>query len=67
MHNPWHPPPAPAAFGEGKVVAEVHASPLSKLVFSWLAPFLSVGFSRPLEKEGTFPPPLIFSGMYAMY
>jgi hypothetical protein len=26
---------------------------LSKLVFWWLGPFLDVGFSRPLEKEGT--------------
>lgn len=28
---------------------------LSKLVFQWLAPFLEVGFSRPLEKDGTLP------------
>lgn len=25
---------------------------LSKLAFEWLAPFLSVGSSRPLEKDG---------------
>ena len=29
--------------------------PLSRLLFSWLDPFLSVGFSRPLEKEGVSP------------
>lgn len=27
---------------------------LSKLVFRWLAPFLDVGFSRPLQLEGTY-------------
>ncbi|TFK36263.1 multidrug resistance-associated ABC transporter [Crucibulum laeve] len=51
LHNPFRPPPAPPAFGEGKVLPEGSASPLSKLVFHWLGPFLTVGFSRPLEKE----------------
>ncbi|KAI8970550.1 multidrug resistance-associated ABC transporter [Trametes punicea] len=51
MWNPLHPKPAPPAFGEGKVVPETKASPLSRLIFSWLDPFLSVGFSRPLQKE----------------
>ncbi|OCH88007.1 multidrug resistance-associated ABC transporter [Obba rivulosa] len=51
MRNPLHPPPAPPAFGQGKVVPEEQAGPLSKLVFSWLDAFLKVGFSRPLEKE----------------
>ncbi|KDQ53927.1 hypothetical protein JAAARDRAFT_38897 [Jaapia argillacea MUCL 33604] len=34
---------------------------LSKLVFEWLTPFLSVGFSRPLEKEDLWdlPPRLV--------
>ncbi|KAH9849408.1 multidrug resistance-associated ABC transporter [Lenzites betulinus] len=51
MWNPLHPPPAPPAFGEGKVVPETSASLLSRLLFSWLDSFLSVGFSRPLEKQ----------------
>ncbi|KAI0826665.1 multidrug resistance-associated ABC transporter [Trametes gibbosa] len=51
MWNPFHPPPAPPAFGEGKVVPETSASPLSRLLFSWLDAFLSVGFSRPLQKQ----------------
>ncbi|KAI0635122.1 multidrug resistance-associated ABC transporter [Trametes polyzona] len=51
MWNPLHPRPAPPAFGEGKVVPETSASPLSRLFFSWLDSFLSVGFSRPLEKQ----------------
>ncbi|KDQ52618.1 hypothetical protein JAAARDRAFT_40221 [Jaapia argillacea MUCL 33604] len=51
MYNPLRPPPAPPGFGEGKVIPEVQASFLSKLVFGWLSPFLAVGFSRPLEKE----------------
>ncbi|KAI0659143.1 multidrug resistance-associated ABC transporter [Cubamyces menziesii] len=51
MWNPLHPKPAPPAFGEGKVVPEFTSSPLSRLLFSWLAPFLSVGFSRPLQQE----------------
>ncbi|KAI0646268.1 multidrug resistance-associated ABC transporter [Trametes meyenii] len=51
MWNPLRPRPAPPAFGQGKVVPETVASPLSILLFSWLDPFLSVGFSRPLEKE----------------
>ncbi|EIW55759.1 multidrug resistance-associated ABC transporter [Trametes versicolor FP-101664 SS1] len=50
MWNPFHPQPAPPAFGEDKVVPETTASPISRLLFSWLDSFLSVGFSRPLEK-----------------
>ncbi|KAJ7148941.1 multidrug resistance-associated ABC transporter [Mycena crocata] len=49
--NPFHPPPAPPAFGNGKTVPEDRASYLSQLVVHWLSPFLDVGFSRPLEKE----------------
>ncbi|KAJ7580556.1 multidrug resistance-associated ABC transporter [Mycena floridula] len=51
MYNPLRPPPAPPAFGAGKVVPEEQSSFLSRLVFGWLSPFLGVGFSRPLEKE----------------
>ncbi|PCH38966.1 ATP-dependent bile acid permease [Wolfiporia cocos MD-104 SS10] len=51
MRNLFHPQPAPPAFGESKVVPKSEASLLSKLVFSWLDPFLQVGFSRPLQKE----------------
>ncbi|KAK7691491.1 hypothetical protein QCA50_004890 [Cerrena zonata] len=51
MRNPLHPKPAPPAFGQSNVVPENRASLLSQLLFSWLDPFLRVGFSRPLEKE----------------
>ncbi|KAM5532134.1 hypothetical protein V8D89_014227 [Ganoderma adspersum] len=51
MWNPLRPQPSPPAFGGGKVVPETRASPLSRLLFSWLDPFLAVGFSRPLEKD----------------
>ncbi|KZT29932.1 multidrug resistance-associated ABC transporter [Neolentinus lepideus HHB14362 ss-1] len=51
MYNPLHPPPKPPAFGADTVCPEEQASLLSKLIFGWLSPFLSVGFSRPLEKE----------------
>ncbi|KAK7454037.1 hypothetical protein VKT23_011548 [Stygiomarasmius scandens] len=51
LSNPFNPPPAPPAFGSGKVLPEYSASYLSRLVFQWLGPFLNVGFSRPLEKE----------------
>ncbi|TBU42097.1 multidrug resistance-associated ABC transporter [Dichomitus squalens] len=51
MWNPFRRPPAPPAFGQGEVIPESRASPLSRLFFSWLDPFLSVGFSRPLEKD----------------
>ncbi|KAL4252214.1 ATP-binding cassette transporter C [Abortiporus biennis] len=51
MRNPFNPPPAPPGFGQNTEVPEQDASILSRLVFSWLAPFLNVGFSRPLEKE----------------
>ncbi|KAI0701736.1 multidrug resistance-associated ABC transporter [Earliella scabrosa] len=51
MWNPLHPPAAPPAYGQGKEVPETTASPLSRLFFSWMTPFLSVGFSRPLERE----------------
>ncbi|KAL5511261.1 hypothetical protein ACEPAH_4476 [Sanghuangporus vaninii] len=43
--------PAPAAFGKDKIVPESEASLLSRLTFEWLAPFLYVGASRPLEKD----------------
>ncbi|KAI0746725.1 multidrug resistance-associated ABC transporter [Daedaleopsis nitida] len=51
MWNPFRPPPAPPAYGGGKVVPETSSSPLSRLCFSWLDPLLAVGFSRPLEAE----------------
>ncbi|KLO19493.1 multidrug resistance-associated ABC transporter [Schizopora paradoxa] len=57
MYNPLHPPPAPPSFGEGKVLPQDDASLLSKLVFNWLTPILSVGFSRPLEKEDLYTLP----------
>ncbi|KAJ7284355.1 multidrug resistance-associated ABC transporter [Mycena rebaudengoi] len=49
--NPFNPPPAPPAFGAGKILPKNSASYLSQLVFHWLSPFLDVGFSRPLEKD----------------
>ncbi|KAF5310093.1 hypothetical protein D9619_010353 [Psilocybe cf. subviscida] len=51
MRSPFHPPPAPPAFGTGHKLPEGSASWFSKLVFGWLDPFLAVGYSRPLEKE----------------
>ncbi|KAH9919495.1 multidrug resistance-associated ABC transporter [Epithele typhae] len=51
MKNPLHPPPAPPAFADGKLVPEESSNPFSRLFFSWLGPFLAVGFSRPLQKE----------------
>ncbi|KAG5635614.1 hypothetical protein H0H81_010632 [Sphagnurus paluster] len=51
MWDPFHPPPAPPAFGAGKVIPERTSSFLSQLIFQWLDPFLGVGFSRPLEEQ----------------
>jgi ATP-binding cassette subfamily C (CFTR/MRP) protein 1 len=51
MYNPLHPPPAPPAFGSHTVVPERKASIFSKLIFHWLSPLLSVGFTRPLEVD----------------
>uniref|UniRef100_A0A0W0EY28 Putative multidrug resistance-associated ABC transporter n=1 Tax=Moniliophthora roreri TaxID=221103 RepID=A0A0W0EY28_MONRR len=51
MFNVFHPPPAPPEYGKGKVLPEENASFLSRLIFHWISPFLSVGFSRPLEKD----------------
>ncbi|KAJ3506143.1 hypothetical protein NLJ89_g7032 [Agrocybe chaxingu] len=51
LHNPLKPPPAPPGFGSGKEIPEETAPLWSKIRFQWLAPFLDVGFSRPLEKE----------------
>lgn len=51
MRNLFKPPPAPAAFGAGKVLPERDASLFSRLIFHWLSPFLNVGFSRPLEQD----------------
>ncbi|KAJ8082656.1 hypothetical protein PM082_008512 [Marasmius tenuissimus] len=47
----FSPPPAPPGFGKGKVLPQANASFPSRLVFQWLSPFLSVGYSRPLEKD----------------
>lgn len=65
MHNPFHPPPAPPAFAEGKVLPERNASILSRLVFRWLAPFLDVGFSRPLQLEDLWelPPDILTANL----
>ncbi|KAJ7472999.1 ABC transporter type 1, transmembrane domain-containing protein [Mycena galericulata] len=52
--NPFHPPPAPPGFATHKILPEDSASYLSQLVVHWLSPFLEVGFSRPLEKEGKY-------------
>ncbi|TFK23809.1 ATP-dependent bile acid permease [Coprinopsis marcescibilis] len=49
--NPFHPTPAPPAFGGGEVVPEKTANLISRATFHWLTPFLEAGFSRPLEKE----------------
>ncbi|EJD02283.1 multidrug resistance-associated ABC transporter [Fomitiporia mediterranea MF3/22] len=43
--------PASPAFGKDKIVPQSEASFLSRLTFEWLAPFLYVGASRPLEKD----------------
>ncbi|RPD56133.1 multidrug resistance-associated ABC transporter [Lentinus tigrinus ALCF2SS1-7] len=51
MRNPFNPPPAPPAYGQGKVIPETKVSPFSRLLFSWLDPLLSVGFSRPLQAD----------------
>ncbi|KAF9020670.1 multidrug resistance-associated ABC transporter [Hymenopellis radicata] len=60
IRNWFSPPPAPPGFGRGKVLPEENASYLSRLVFHWLSPLLSVGFSRPLEKDDLWnlPDPL---------
>ncbi|KAH9920031.1 multidrug resistance-associated ABC transporter [Epithele typhae] len=50
MKNPFRPPPAPPVFANGKLVPET-SNPFSRLFFSWLGPFLAVGFSRPLQQE----------------
>ncbi|KLO13407.1 multidrug resistance-associated ABC transporter [Schizopora paradoxa] len=57
MYNPLHPPPAPPGFGRDKDLPQDNASLWSKLVFNWLTPFLSVGFSRPLEKDDLYTLP----------
>lgn len=49
----WRPDPAPPEFSHnGKVsIPEEKASIPSRLIFQWISPLLSVGFSRPLEME----------------
>ncbi|KAJ7753347.1 multidrug resistance-associated ABC transporter [Mycena maculata] len=51
MSNWWRPQPAPPAFGKDDIVPDTHASAISRLFYEWLSPFLSVGFSRPLQKD----------------
>ncbi|KAH6909905.1 ATP-dependent bile acid permease [Coprinopsis sp. MPI-PUGE-AT-0042] len=38
-------------FGGEDVVPELTSNPVSRLFFDWLTPFLTTGFSRPLEKD----------------
>lgn len=47
----FKPQPAPPGYGESKTLPEHSASPWSQLVFGWLGPLLSVGFSRPLQED----------------
>ncbi|TFK67200.1 multidrug resistance-associated ABC transporter [Pluteus cervinus] len=44
-------PPAPPGFAIGKEIPERKAPWPSRIIFHWLAPFLDVGYSRPLEKD----------------
>ncbi|KAF8217563.1 multidrug resistance-associated ABC transporter [Mycena galopus ATCC 62051] len=63
--NPLRPPPAPPAFGAGKLMPEQNASIFSRLVFAWLGPILSVGFTRPLEADDlwSLPPERLTNAM----
>ncbi|KAF9027711.1 multidrug resistance-associated ABC transporter [Hymenopellis radicata] len=66
IRNWFSPPPASPGFGRGKAFSNLtllshsFSSYLSRLVFHWLSPLLSVGFSRPLEKDDLWnlPDPL---------
>ncbi|KAF9500249.1 multidrug resistance-associated ABC transporter [Pleurotus eryngii] len=51
MFNPFDPPPAPPAFGKGKILPEKQASWPSRIIFHWLGPFLAVGYSRPIQPD----------------
>ncbi|PPQ74022.1 hypothetical protein CVT26_006961 [Gymnopilus dilepis] len=51
FHDFFKPEPLPPGFGKGKVLPEGTAPLLSKLTFQWLAPFLEVGYSRPLQED----------------
>ncbi|KAJ7890947.1 multidrug resistance-associated ABC transporter [Mycena olivaceomarginata] len=63
--NPLRPPPAPPALGAGKLMPEQNASIFSRLVFAWLNPILSVGFTRPLEANDlwSLPPERLTDAM----
>lgn len=50
-YNPFHPPPAPPAFGSHTTIPERYSSIPSKLILAWLSPLLNVGFTRPLEVD----------------
>ncbi|SJL01376.1 uncharacterized protein ARMOST_04697 [Armillaria ostoyae] len=51
MVSSLRPSPAPPAFAGNCVLPEEDPPIFSRLIFQWLGPLLSVGFSRPLEKE----------------
>ncbi|KAJ6528504.1 multidrug resistance-associated ABC transporter [Mycena capillaripes] len=63
--NPLRPPPAPPALGAGKLMPEQNASIFSRLIFTWLNPILSVGFTRPLEANDlwSLPPERLTNAM----
>ncbi|KAJ7224699.1 multidrug resistance-associated ABC transporter, partial [Mycena pura] len=63
--NPLRPPPAPPAFGAGKLVPEHNASILSRILFAWLTPILRVGFTRPLQADDlwSLPPERLTGAM----
>ncbi|KIY72285.1 multidrug resistance-associated ABC transporter [Cylindrobasidium torrendii FP15055 ss-10] len=51
MWNPFKVEPAPPAFGKDKILPEHNASIFSRVVFGWISPLLSVGYTRPLKVD----------------
>ena len=48
----YHPKPKPPAAFNGIDLPQNKANPISRAVFHWVSPILSVGYSRPLQAEG---------------
>lgn len=48
----FHPTPAPPAKFADSPIPDHQANVFQQVIFSWIDPMMSVGFSRPLEKEG---------------
>lgn len=47
----YHPKPAPEAAFSGQPLPHLKANIFSKIIFQWIAPIMSIGYSRPIQAD----------------